>query len=83
MKGEGKYLTMFPWKISWLQLQFILGEMQVFNKLAWVRQRDLSLKGLGVTHVPWGRHPASFKQFSPAQDYLFSSQILRQDAFHF
>lgn len=70
MKGQGKHLA---WKLPRLQLQFSLGGMQVFIKLAWLLQRDLSLNGLGITGVPWGRHPASFKQFSPAQGYLFSS----------
>jgi len=43
MKGQGKHLVILPWKLSWLQLQFSLGEMQVFNTLAWIFQRDLSL----------------------------------------
>lgn len=71
MKGQVKHLATLPWKLSWLQLQFSLGRTQVFKKLAWTLQRDLSLKGLGTTDVPWGSHPASFKQFSPAQVICF------------
>ena len=54
MKGQGKHLVILCWKHSWLQLQLSLGEMEVFNKLAWIFQRDLSLAKSGGLQMARG-----------------------------
>lgn len=67
MKGQGKHLAILPWKLSWLQLQFSLGEMQVFIKLAWIFQTGLSLTESGGYRCPTEHKSRQLQIIQPCQ----------------